>query len=112
MSRVNRFAPHPHEFKVKAVRLVRESGKSTRDIATDLGASIVSCHRWLKDLELGGTASSSNLDAEERAELRRKVRIFRKEREILKSRGLLLRKRLRTRILFPVCSRGEVPPLH
>src|SRR5699024_1094409 len=87
MSRANRFAPYPHEFKVEAVRLVRESGKSLRDIANDLGVSVVSLNRWLKDPELGGVASSSNLDAEERAELhrlRREVRILREEREILK----------------------------
>ena len=96
MIRTNRFASYPHEFKVEAVRLVRESGKSTREIATDLGVSVVSLNRWLKDPELGGargTGSSGSLDSEERAELRRlrrEVRVLREEREILKkSRGLL-----------------------
>src|SRR5699024_297921 len=87
MSRANRFAPYPHEFKVEAVRLVRENGKSTRDIATDVGLSVVSLNRWLKDPELGGVASSSDLDTEERAELRRlrrEVWILREGREILK----------------------------
>src|SRR5690625_7780583 len=55
MIRANKFAAYPHEFKVEAIRLVRESGKSTRDIATDLGVSVVSLNRWLKDPELGGT---------------------------------------------------------
>jgi len=100
MSRANRFAPYPHEFKVEAVRLVRESGKSTRDIASDLGVSVVSLNRWLKDPELGGTASSNNLDAEERAELRRlrrEVRILREEREILKKAAVFFAEETKTR---------------
>src|SRR5690625_5250263 len=102
MIRTNRFASYPHEFKVEAVRLVRESGKSTREIATDLGVSVVSLNRWLKDPELGGargTGSSGSLDSEERAELRRlrrEVRVLREEREILKKAALRSTRRCNT----------------
>jgi|SRR5690554_552358 len=96
MNRANRFALYSHEFKVEAVRLVRESGKSTREIATDLGVSVVSLNRWLRDPELGaGTSSGGSLDAEERAELRRlrrEVRVLREEREILRIAALGLRR--------------------
>ena len=32
-------APYPDEFKVEAVRLYRESGKTLRAVAEDLGVS-------------------------------------------------------------------------
>ena len=103
MIRTNRFASYPHEFKVEAVRLVRESGKSTREIATDLGVSVVSLNRWLKDPELGGargTGSSDSLDSEERAELRRlrrEVRVLREEREILKKAAVFFAEETKNR---------------
>jgi|SRR5690625_1187005 len=100
MKRANRFAAYPHEFKVEAVRLVRESGKSTREIAGDLGVSVVSLNRWLKAPELGGSTSGGSLDAEERAELRklrREVRILREEREILKKAAVFFAEETKNR---------------
>src|SRR5690625_7560033 len=103
MIRTNRFASYPHEFIVEAVRLVRESGKSTREIATDLGVSVVSLNRWLKDPELGGargTGSSGSLDSEERAEwrrLRREVRVLREEREVLRKAAVFFAEETKNR---------------
>jgi len=39
MKRASNNAPYPLEFKVEAVRLYRESGKSLQQVADDLGVS-------------------------------------------------------------------------
>ena len=100
MNRANRFAAYPHEFKVEAVRLVKESGLSISKIAEDLGVSTVSLNRWLKNPELTGEATGSTLDADERAELRklrREVKVLREEREILKKAAVFFAEETRNR---------------
>lgn len=81
---------YPAEFRLEAVRLYQESGKSLQEIASDLGISTNSLRNWIRRAENNGTAkpsSASVLSADEREELKRlqrEVRILREEREILK----------------------------
>lgn len=75
------------EYRREVVRLYRESGKSYRELAGDLGVSSFSIRRWVK--EAGGTAGrdAGAVSPEEREEirkLRREVQILREEREVLR----------------------------
>jgi len=77
---------YPAEFKAEAVELYRRSGKSIRDIATDLGISPESLRRWNIQQEVDG-GRRNGLSTEEREELRqlrRENRRLKMERDILK----------------------------
>ena len=50
-------APYPAEFRAEAVRLAREPGHSTREVARDLGVSYESLRRWVIQADIDeGTA--------------------------------------------------------
>ena len=86
MKRASNNSPYPLEFKVEAVRLFRESGKTLRQVADDLGVSTNSLREWVKRSDIADGARPG-LSSDERAELnklRRENRILREEREILK----------------------------
>jgi transposase len=75
------------EFKREVVRLYRETGKSYRELASDLGVSSYSIRRWV--IEAGGASgdgsdSPSPVEREEIRKLRREVQVLREEREILR----------------------------
>jgi transposase len=76
------------EFKMEAVRLVRESGRSVGEIARDLGVWETVLRRWLKQAEIDeGRGPEGALTTEEREELRKLRRENKQllmEREILK----------------------------
>ena len=79
--------PYPPEFREEAVRLTRESGKPTAQIARDLGVSYESLRHWVKQADLDAGRRSDGLTTEEREELRRLRRenkVLRDERDILK----------------------------
>ena len=79
-------APYPPEFRAEAVRLVRESGQSMRQVARDLDVANESLRRWVIQAEIDD-GSIEGLTTDERAELtrlRRENRTLRTEREILK----------------------------
>lgn len=79
--------PYPPEFREEAVRLARESGKPTAQIARDLGVSYESLRHWVKQADLDAGRRADGLTTEEREELRRlrrENRVLRMEREILK----------------------------
>ena len=77
------------EFKEEAVKLVQNSGKSTAQIARELGVSDSAIYQWQKQLaEKGldafpGTGHQSALEEENRR-LKRELEIARQERDILK----------------------------
>jgi transposase len=83
---------YPPEFRMEAVRLVREGGRKISDVSRDLGASIESIRKWLKQAEID-TGEREGLSTEERAELqrlRREIRqLLREEREILKKAAVI-----------------------
>ena len=76
------------EFEDEAVRLVRTSGRTQREIAEDLGVGLSTLVRWLgcswdRAVEaLGGSASPDV--AAELKRLRQENEILRQERDILK----------------------------
>jgi transposase len=79
--------PYPEEFKREAIELVRLTGKSVRQVATDLGISEASLRGWIKQADADAGKRPGGLSSEEREELRqlrRENRTLRMEREILK----------------------------
>ncbi len=82
-----RRVPYPHEFREEAVRLARESGKSIKRVASDLGVAYESLRTWIKRADLDAGRRTDGLTTEEREELRRlrrENRVLQEEREILK----------------------------
>ena len=86
MHRERSNAPYPREFKIEAVRLYRESGKSLKEVAEDLGVSTNSLREWTKrhDVEAGTRPGLKHDEQEELKRLRRENKILREEREILR----------------------------
>jgi transposase len=79
--------PYPEEFKREAIELVRLTGKSAREVATDLGISEVSLRNWIKQATADAGERPGGLSSDEREELarlRRENQTLRMEREILK----------------------------
>ena len=78
--------PYPPEFREEAVRLVRSSGRSPREIAGDLGVSDQTLRNWVfaAQVDAGEREGVSTDEREELRLLRRRVRVLEQEREILK----------------------------
>jgi transposase len=76
------------DFEAEAVRLVETSGRTQKEIATDLGIGLSTLRRWLdrrRERELDAPPSDRQEDlAAELKRLRRENEILRQEREILK----------------------------
>ena len=62
--------PYPSEFKVEAVRLVREGGRPISEVAKGLGVTTESVRLWLKQSDLDAGRRSDGLTSDEREELR------------------------------------------
>jgi len=80
-------APHPAEFRLRAVELARTGSKPVRELARDLGISESCLRNWLAqaDADDGGSADRlTSADKKELAELRRRNRQLEMENEILK----------------------------
>lgn len=80
-------APHPPEFRQRAVELARMREKPVSEIATDLGVSDSCLRGWMKQADLDEGRRNDGLSTAERAELvelRRELRVARMENEILK----------------------------
>ena len=80
---------YPSEFRRDAVALVRDGEDTIPEVAERLGIAVQSLRNWLKEAE--ETADGDNphreIDESEREELRRlrgRVRVLRRERDILK----------------------------
>ena len=78
--------PYPPEFREEAVRLVRSSGRSPREIANDLGVSEQTLRNWVfaAQVDAGEREGLTSDEREELRLLRRKVRVLEQEREFLK----------------------------
>ena len=75
------------EFKAEAVRLATSGNRSITQTAKDLGVSLETLRKWIKQAQLDAGERHDGLTTEEREELRRlrrEVRILQEEREILK----------------------------
>jgi transposase len=76
------------DFEAEAVRLVETSGRTQKEIATDLGIGLSTLRRWIdkrreRDLEAPPPERQADMVAELKR-LRRENEIVRQEREILK----------------------------
>jgi transposase len=75
------------EFKAEAVQLLRSSGRSTSQIAKEIGVSYNSLKNWLKQADIDEGKTQEGLTSQERDELRRLRRennILKQERDFLK----------------------------
>ena len=91
--------PYPLEFRREAVRLLRISGRSIPQLATELGCSPQSLRNWSRRLDVDG-GKAEGLSSEEREELRRlrrEVRTLTEEREILRKAAAFFAKDSETR---------------
>lgn len=78
--------PYHPEFRAQAVQLVKDSGKTMRQIAGDLGVCYETLRKWTRQAEIDA-GEREGLTSEEREELKRLRRenwVLREEREILK----------------------------
>lgn len=84
MSKQDRFTK---EFRTEAVRLAQTSGRTQREIATDLGIGLSTLVRWISNhrdkQEEPAKPPAQNLEAELKR-LKRENEILRQERDILK----------------------------
>ena len=78
-------APHPPEFRARAVELARERAKPVAELAQDLGISESCLRNWMvrADIEDGGREGLTKAEREELVKLRRENRVLRMEKEIL-----------------------------
>ncbi len=76
------------DFKLEAVKLIKEGGLSVARTAKDLGVYETSLRRWIKQFEVdqgkGPAETLTTAEKEELRRLRREVRTLRMEREVLK----------------------------
>jgi transposase-like protein len=80
-------APHPPEFRRRAVELARERAKPIAELAKDLRISESCLRNWLAQAEADDAGSETRLSSAEKAELaqlRRDKRRLEMEVEVLK----------------------------
>ena len=78
-------APHPPEFRRRAIDLARQPGASVAQVAKDLGISESGLRRWMSqdDVDAGRKEGLSSDERAELVRLRREVRVMEMEIEIL-----------------------------
>jgi transposase len=78
-------APYPFQFRREAVELLKRSGKSVPQLASELGVSPQSLRNWARqiDIDEGRREGLNSDEREELRRLRRENRILAEEREIL-----------------------------
>jgi transposase len=75
------------EFRDEAVRLARTSGRSRREVASDLGIGLSTLRNWIdrrRDRQIEPPSDRQEDMAAELKRLRRENEVLRQEREILK----------------------------
>jgi transposase-like protein len=80
-------APHPPEFRQRAVELARQGTTPVSKIAKDLGISDSCLRNWMHQAdadEKGGSDGLSGGEKKELSELRRRNRLLEQENEILR----------------------------
>jgi len=78
-------APHPPEFRRRAVDLAREGSRPIAQLAKELGVSESGLCKWVSQAEIdeGHRQGLSTADREELVKLRRENRVLRMERDLL-----------------------------
>ncbi len=78
---------YDQEFKLGAVKLVLQEGRSISSISHDLGISKASLHNWIKSYNVNQAQAfvgKNHQEEQELRQLRRENEILRQERDILK----------------------------
>jgi len=80
-------APHPPEFRRRAVELARQGTKPVAELAKELGISESCLRNWITQADTDASGSTTRLTSAEKKELtdlRKKTRQLEMENEILK----------------------------
>lgn len=79
-------APHPPEFRQRAVELARSGDRPIREVARGLGISESCLHNWLRaaEVESGQREGLTTAERKELAALRREKRRLEMENQILR----------------------------
>jgi transposase-like protein len=79
-------APHPIEFRQRAVELARKGDKPVSELAKNLGISDSCLRNWMRqaDTDDNGGAKLTSAEKKELSDLRRRTRQLELENEILK----------------------------
>jgi transposase len=87
-------APHPPEFRRRAVDLARQPGASVAKVAKELGISESGLRRWMAqdDVDTGRKEGLATNEREELVRLRRENRRLEMELEITKRAAALFAK--------------------
>ena len=99
MSEESKRRRYDREFKVEAVRLSHEPGRTVAGVARDLGISVNTLHLWRKQLSESGDDAfpgkgRQSGEQEELRRLRRQLADVTEERDILKKAlGVFSRRR-------------------
>jgi transposase len=86
-------APYPLEFRREAVELLKRSGKSVSQRASELGVSPQSLRNWSRQIDVD-EGRAEGLSSDEREELRR---LRRENRTLIEEREPSARQRARDR---------------
>lgn len=78
-------APHPVEFRRRAVELARERVKPIAQLARDIGVSESCLRNWVAqdDIDNGHRHGVTTSEREELVRLRREMRVLKMERDLL-----------------------------
>ena len=92
-------APYPIDFRREAVALLKSSGKTVPQLASELGVSPQSLRNWCRQLDVddGRAQGLTSAERDELRRLRRELRIVTEEREILKKAAAFFAKESGTR---------------
>jgi transposase len=91
--------PYSMDFRREAVALLRSSGKTPPQLASELGISAQTLRNWARqiDVDRGAAEGLTSGEREELRRLRRELRIVTEEREILKKAAVFFAKEGGTR---------------
>jgi len=81
---MKRSKPYSQEFKVEAVKLVREQNLPASQVARDLGVYPETLRRWMRELTPTPAATFATPSTGQVARLQREIEQLRMERDILK----------------------------
>lgn len=95
MSKNNDRKSYSREFKLEAVKMTKQAGRTVAEVARELGIRENDLHNWKKIVsELGGNAfpGRGKKSQDEMSQLKREIARLREENEILKKAAIFFAK--------------------